>query len=150
MIKEEIAGGLKAAMARGETLEKAMMSFYNSGYSKQDIEDAAHHLQAPSFTNVNKQQINPLNNQNIVKSQQEIKQPEKKTNIVEEKPIVQEKIKETSSKQKQVVSNYQEKPKKSGMVLTLILVFLFLLLVGALIGFILFREDLIEYLGNIF
>jgi hypothetical protein len=52
MVKAEIVGGLKTALARGETLQKAMMSFYNSGYAKQDIEDAARALESPNITQV--------------------------------------------------------------------------------------------------
>ena len=55
MVKEEIIEGLKYAVAKGETLPKAMMSFYNAGYSKQDVEDAARALQAPQL-----QQTQPL------------------------------------------------------------------------------------------
>ncbi|MBM3228469.1 hypothetical protein FJZ20_01090 [Candidatus Pacearchaeota archaeon] len=49
MANEDIVGGLRAALARGESLEKAMMSFYNAGYSKEEIEDSVQELQAPQF-----------------------------------------------------------------------------------------------------
>jgi hypothetical protein len=45
MSNEDIAGGLKSALARGESLEQAMTTFYNAGYSKEDIEWAAKSLQ---------------------------------------------------------------------------------------------------------
>ena len=45
MVREDILGGLKTALARGQTLRQAMMSFYNSGYLKQEIEEAAKALQ---------------------------------------------------------------------------------------------------------
>jgi hypothetical protein len=41
MINEEIIGGLVSALSRGQTLESAMMTFYNAGYDKQEIEDSA-------------------------------------------------------------------------------------------------------------
>jgi len=41
MVNEEIVGGLMSALSRGEPLQKAMMTFYNSGYKKEEIEDAA-------------------------------------------------------------------------------------------------------------
>jgi hypothetical protein len=41
MINEEIIGGLVSALSRGESLENAMMTFYNAGYKKDDIEDSA-------------------------------------------------------------------------------------------------------------
>jgi len=46
MVREDILGGLRTALARGQTLRQAMMSFYNSGYLKQEIEEAAQALQA--------------------------------------------------------------------------------------------------------
>ena len=40
-VNEEIVGGLISALSRKETLEKAMMTFYNAGYEKEEIEDSA-------------------------------------------------------------------------------------------------------------
>ncbi|MEX0920924.1 MAG: hypothetical protein WDZ62_01545 [Candidatus Pacearchaeota archaeon] len=47
MPKEEIIDGLKYAVSKGDTLEKAMMSFFNAGYSKDEIEEAARFLNSP-------------------------------------------------------------------------------------------------------
>src|SRR3989344_4216244 len=44
MIKEAIIRGLEGAMSKGETLERAMYSFYNAGYDKEDVEAAAYAL----------------------------------------------------------------------------------------------------------
>ena len=41
MEKEDILGGLKSALSRGESLNRAMMAFFNAGYKKEDIESAA-------------------------------------------------------------------------------------------------------------
>jgi len=48
-VKDEIVGGLRLAVSKGEPLKSAMMSFYNAGYSKQDVEDAARALQVPQL-----------------------------------------------------------------------------------------------------
>ncbi len=45
MVREDIIEGLRAAMTRGQTLRQAMMSFYNAGYIKEEIEEAARALQ---------------------------------------------------------------------------------------------------------
>jgi hypothetical protein len=45
MTNEDIVGGLRSALARGESLRQAMMTFYNAGYAKADIEWAARSLQ---------------------------------------------------------------------------------------------------------
>ncbi len=44
MIKEDIIRGLEGAMSKGESLERAMYSFYNAGYNKEDVEAAAYAL----------------------------------------------------------------------------------------------------------
>lgn len=41
MVNEEIVGGLMSALSRGESLQAAMMTFFNAGYDKKEIEDAA-------------------------------------------------------------------------------------------------------------
>jgi cobalamin biosynthesis Mg chelatase CobN len=38
---DDILGGIKAAISRGETLKQAMITLFNAGYSKGEIEDAA-------------------------------------------------------------------------------------------------------------
>lgn len=45
MPSQEILGGLRHALNKGETLEKAMTSFYNAGYEKGEIEEAARFIQ---------------------------------------------------------------------------------------------------------
>ena len=52
MVREEIVEGLRFAMSKGESLMKAMMSFYNAGYSKAEVEEAAKMLGKPSLQNV--------------------------------------------------------------------------------------------------
>ena len=44
-MNDEIAEGIKFAMSKGETLQRAMQSFYNAGYLKQEVEEAARTLQ---------------------------------------------------------------------------------------------------------
>ncbi|MEM3405718.1 MAG: hypothetical protein QW117_01955 [Candidatus Pacearchaeota archaeon] len=45
MKKEDIIAGLKQAMERGESLEKAKLTFINAGYPVADVEDSANYLQ---------------------------------------------------------------------------------------------------------
>jgi len=44
-MREDILGALKSGLIRGETLKKAMMTLYNTGYKKNEIEEAAAELQ---------------------------------------------------------------------------------------------------------
>src|SRR4030042_3210410 len=104
MAKEEIVGGLKAALARNEPLQKAMMSFYNAGYSKEDIEDAVQELQTPQLFG----------------------QP-----VAQTQPVKQS-VQQSPSKVVQKVSEYNAKPKSAGKTITIIFVFLLLLLLGIL------------------
>lgn len=41
MVNESILSGLQSALSRGASLKKAMIGFYNAGYPKQEIEEAA-------------------------------------------------------------------------------------------------------------
>ena len=41
MVNEEILGGLRVAISHKSTLKDAMQSFYNAGYKKEEIEEAA-------------------------------------------------------------------------------------------------------------
>jgi len=45
MVNADILGGLRSALAKGKSLKQAMISFYNAGYKKEEIEEAARVLQ---------------------------------------------------------------------------------------------------------
>src|SRR3989344_7659558 len=45
MANQDIVNGLRQALARGESLKQAMITFYNAGYKKEEIEDAAREIQ---------------------------------------------------------------------------------------------------------
>ncbi|NCO11804.1 hypothetical protein CO038_03545 [Candidatus Pacearchaeota archaeon CG_4_9_14_0_2_um_filter_39_13] len=44
MVREDIFGGLKNALDRGEDLENAARTFINAGYSESEVREAAHSL----------------------------------------------------------------------------------------------------------
>jgi hypothetical protein len=46
MVNKDILGGLKVALSKGDSLQSAMQSFYNAGYTKEEIEEAARALHA--------------------------------------------------------------------------------------------------------
>lgn len=70
MVRDDILGGLNSALARGQSLRQAMMSFYNAGYQKLEIEEAARFLKSGNV------QIN---------IQPEVKTSQKNLNIQEDK-----------------------------------------------------------------
>jgi hypothetical protein len=85
VINEEIVGGLKNAIEHGNSLKSAMMSFFNAGYDRKEIEEAAA----------------TLLDYPIIKP--EFKTPEPETKKVESIPI---------PKTIQKVSQYGEEPKE--------------------------------------
>ncbi len=49
MVRGDIIGGIKIALSRGQSLQDAMQSFYNAGYKKEEIMDAARTLKNQGF-----------------------------------------------------------------------------------------------------
>ena len=152
MVKEEIVEGLKEAIARGESLNKAMMSFYNAGYPAQDIEEAAMYLEAPRLPQ-NIPVSQPVSKPTIPSFQEpETEQPEESSTLAS--PIIpqpsdqqeQKNLQQLPSLQQpqsiQKVSNYDVAPSPLGAVMIFVLVFFLLFLVGVLITAFLFKEEL--------
>ena len=128
MVKEELVEGLKLAVSKGEPLEKAMMSFYSAGYLKEDIEAAAAAMvQFPAGI------------------QSGFQQAQQGNILPQGKPLVK-----TSPEVIQRASGYGKKPSKSGALATIVLFIMLLLLLGVLVGVILFKDELASYLGSLF
>lgn len=119
---EEIVDGLKYAVSKGEPLEKAMMSFFNAGYPKEEIEQAARSL-------------------NLVQAQAAPGQPTQQTQ--------QEGTGGQQQGPVQRVSAYGKKPSQSGKVITMILGFVLILLLGILVSVFLFRQEISDFLTNL-
>ncbi len=75
MVRDDILGGLISALIKGETLRTAMISMYNAGYDKREIEWAARTLQMQGYEQVSQPQ-SPL--QKKEEPKEEIKKPEEK------------------------------------------------------------------------
>ena len=59
-MKEEILSGLKIALERGSSLEKAVQSFINAGYNPSDVREAGEYLGSGSIlTSSQSNQQNP-------------------------------------------------------------------------------------------
>ncbi len=131
MPKEEIVEGLRYALSRGETLESAMMSFFNAGYAKEEIEEAAAFLNAPQMPQGYPIGTTPqqASSQGAVQQTQPLQQPQ--PNVV------------------QRVSDYGSKSKSSGKIVTIILITLLIFLLGLLVSVFLFREELAEFLNSL-
>jgi len=134
MVNEDIVGGLKAALARGESLKQAMMSFYRAGYKKEDIEWAARslHMQEPQ------------------RPRQTLLKRPKQGLIRKPKPVVTQKIKRPEHSVSQKVSNYGKSKKPKGKLIIILLIFFLLVLLGVLAGIFLFKEELVEFFDKLF
>lgn len=76
--EQELIGGLKNAILRGESIQKAKQSFINAGYKPQEIEKASQKISTTSKTNqqLPSQSPNPnQTNQQPSGKPQSIKQP---------------------------------------------------------------------------
>jgi hypothetical protein len=158
---DDILGGLKAAIERGEALKDAMMSFYNAGYAKEDIEEAARRYIMES---TEEDLISSTKKENLFKAEQEKKQEAKKP-ATEEISFVQSKEKENiiskkinpepsrgffglfKSKKPTKISDYglePQKKKKKFEKMTVMLVSLLLFLILILGVVLLFKQELID------
>ena len=130
MVNEDILGGLKTAMRKGESLKRAMFSMYNAGYKKEEIEEAARVVQ--------REQIQQVRQAEPVKEIKQIAISKPLAKPVE--PIVQR------------VSHYgiNTKPKMEfgrDIAIIMILVFMLLILIGGLTTLIIFKENIIDWLN---
>ena len=147
MPKEEIVEGIRQAIAKGEPIEKAMMSFYNSGYSKQDIEEAAAMAQSPGFfQQVQQQPRQPMPQMQVQPPlvQQPLYKPQpvqQQMAIPQPQPMIQQGV-------VQRVSAYGPKPSGKGMAITIVLVVILLLLIGLLAAVIIFKDEISAFLGG--
>lgn len=137
MINYDLIEGLRIALAKGYTLEQAMMSFYNAGYPKEEIEEAARILlYHPSQT--------------LTHPDKEV--PEKLKKPVKALPSTRPATGKPSKEKEKTaaVSVYGEKEKtKTKAVISILIIILFILLV-ILGGIIIFKDALINFFANLF
>lgn len=181
MVNEEILGGLKLALFKGESLKQAMMSFYNAGYKKEEIEGAARVLQEQK---IEKQQIQSVQQAKVTKQKpgQKVPQPKPAKTIQKvsgygraphskkirkglrgaieqlEKIDISLKTKPKVTKQKPInpppqrsrISTYEKKTKPKGKLITFLLIFCLLFLLGILTAVFFFKQEIMDFLNNLF
>ncbi len=170
MVNEEILSGLKNALERGESLKKAMMTFFNSGYKKEEISEAAKVLenyrpevqsQQPPFQPTTQPQ-SPVPSQPIQHPYQSPQQFPQQPQFFPQQPqgqfpqpFPQQPIQQPYPQQpyqqypNQGVSSYGEPDKKNKTVVFL-LIFVLVFLVGLLVTIFLFREELVNFFSGMF
>lgn len=159
MTNNEILEGLKTAIERNYTLEQAMMSFFNAGYKKEEIEEAARFLYTnypqiaakaktksanpgPTISPAPTHQ-NPTQKPLPAKAQAQISQ--KPAAETQKAPAIQQ-----PAKSKQEISKYEGKTKPKGKIITILIIIFLLIAVGLTIGFFLFKEEVMQFFSNLF
>ncbi|MCK5149295.1 hypothetical protein KAJ87_00020 [Candidatus Pacearchaeota archaeon] len=152
MVNQEILGGLELAIAKGESLKQAMMSFFNAGYKRGEIEEAARAFQ------IKQRELREVLDEKNKKSKKKIKKskkikPVKKKNVryvqkVSNYEAPKPMKKPLEKKGKQKISNYGEKPKLVGKILTFIFIFLLFILLGVLASVFFFKQELIDFFNK--
>lgn len=161
MVRQEIVEGLKTALHKGESLKEAMMSFYNAGYSKKDIEEAARNLHSQTDIIPKEHQVQHASpdKEKPKKSFKPLPPPPSLIKIRERSDIpLEEKspkpsfppsskhlIEETSA-----VSNYDANKPKSHKLLIITLILVGVIILGFVSGFFLFKEQLSGFFNNLF
>ncbi len=126
-MREDIVTGLKNAMQRGESLEKAMRSFINAGYNPIEVRQAAESIYGGATTI-----INPETGEKVMPDtslQKHIIQPPRQMPV----PVQENKIP-------------TQKParNKGNLILIIILVLILLALLAGLIYIIFYGQDLLD------
>ena len=154
MVRFDILGGLKSALSRGQSIREAMMSFYNAGYAKADVEEAAEILRGqniqPIVVQKPKVQEQPASEQ--PKTTQKIsaygQQAQKVLYpfisragpaIIQQRPIIQ------------TVSAYtpqQEAEKPPSQAIIILLIILLVILFGLLIAVFFFKNEIISFFSS--
>lgn len=157
MVNEEILGGLKLALSKGESLKKAMMTFFNAGYKREEIEEAAKALQTQGIEKQMPEQKPAQIKQPIKKpfikrkpaqkvsaygepSEKEIF-PEEKKEITKEKPIQKESPKK--------ISSYEKSTSPKGKIMIILLIIFLIFLIGGLIAVFLFKQEIIDFFNRV-
>lgn len=148
MVNEDIFEGLKVGVSRGEPLSRAVQSFYNAGYPKNEVDEAAHFLQSYGGTNPNIPQQQPM------QQKQQMPQPPKTQQVPSQPPIQnqqpsQQPVQKPKTQNVQNVSNYElKKPYNNALIAGIIIALVILL--GTLVSLVMFREQLVQMLNSLF
>ncbi len=130
----DLIEGIRLALSKGYTLEQAMMSFYNAGYPKEEIEEAARILlYHPSQILSHPEKPIPG----------ELKQP------IKALPFPAPRVQSPAEIEKQRVSKYEE-GKTVNNIAIISLIFILFLVFACLAGIWIFKDELINFFARIF
>jgi len=138
MAIEEIKGGLEWAVRKGEPIKEAMMSFYNAGYDRLEIEKAASELLRTT-------ELVPIDITEKVQPSVQIN----KNKIINQRRKIIPQINPSQRINSRPVSQYptQMSPKKNSFVVVILVVVL-LLLFSVLIGAFFFKDSILNFINS--
>ena len=122
MVKEDILGGIINAVSRGSSLKDAMQSFYNAGYPKEEIEEAARQFQII----------------NSGKPTQQIQKTTPQQTQTQQTP--------TPQPQQNIISLENKKPDKVGWLIFFIV--LLVIIIGIGVALFIFKDKIISIINN--
>lgn len=171
IFNKEILGGIKSAVKRGESLKEAMMTFYQAGYDRGEIETAARdfldkqtqspqinapssNLPLPARQSQKKQEQKKALNENTKLNQpntqnKPLGSPKSATSPIKKLPA----FRKVHSPIQQKVSAYgvPKKPKvPKSNALTITLTIILLLLLGVLLVVFVYKDSFINFINNLF
>lgn len=160
MVRQDILGGLRVALSKGKNLEESMQAFYNAGYPKEEIEEAARALNDQQFSQPKPILPPPMPIQPIPKPQPkpmaEFQPPIKPRqesniqNVPQPRPVMKQPAYRPLTPPpvaKPVISSYDHKP--SGIdPITIILVVILLVLLGVLAAIFFYKDQLVSFLNQ--
>lgn len=124
-MREDIYGILKNAMERGATIEQAIRSLINSGYSESEVREVADQITPSALSTTGSQNIRSISSLPIAHQLP--------------KPV---------SLQKAGIGQTLRRPNRTGIIIMLIVILLVLL--GLLAMTIIFREKVVNFLLSLF
>ncbi len=167
-MNEEILGGLKLALSKGESLKQAMMSFYNAGYKREEIEEAARESQKENIEQkeIPEETKEPLKQKPIQKFSKPKKPIQKvsaygeQTQVKINPPANKEKIPAVKQKKEEIVkkpqkiipqkiSNYEKTQKPKHKLIIIFLFFFLVFLLGSLVAVFMFKQELVDFFNKI-
>lgn len=145
MVNADILGGLRSALAKGKSLKQTMVSFYNAGYKKEEIEEAARALQTQPAVQPVLQipQIPQLTAQPVTQPGQPLPQVQQPIQTAQMQQLAQ------MLPTLQSVSGYG-KTKKPGKTLIIILVGSLIFLIVLVVAIFLLKDILAGLLNKLF
>jgi len=164
MVREDILGALKTAIDNGNTLGQAMQSLYNAGYPKNEIDLGAKEYRKnkvqdklPNKPGPAKDPMSQLRNIIQKKSKPNKSIAKNISKALNAKPNGNKKVPRapTPKKQDAIVSSYSNDSKKpknldpKNMTFMILLASSLILLLGGLIGLLIFKNEVVSFISRI-